>query len=202
VFGFAPLLEANRVRQASSPAFAPANRPPLAPRPARMHVQDWAGLLTIHWHWFNASIIFLTLFCIAWDSFLFFWYKQAFSQREPIMIIFPIAHLGVGVGLTYHVLCGYLNSTTVRANSNTLQIRHGPFPWPGRTLSRGQIRSLYCKSRTDRNSANQWELCAFLSTGQKLCLISGLSDPDEPVFLQRELEDRLGLPPESIPIRV
>jgi len=202
VFGFTPLLEADRARQASSPTLAPANQRPLVPRPPRMHVQDWAGLLTIRWRWFQLSVIPMTLFCIAWDSFLIFWYKQAFANHLLIMIIFPIAHVGVGVGLTYSVLCGYLNSTIVRANSNTLQIHHGPLPWPGRQVTRSQICSLYCESGAGRNSGNTWDLCAVLANGQKLKLITRFTDPSEPKFLQHELEDRLQLTSQPVVTQV
>src|SRR3954467_14231045 len=79
VFGFAPVLQEDRLRQSSSPTLAQSQ---IVPRPARMHVEDWAGFLTIRWRWFRSSIVFLTLFCIGWDSFLVFWYKAAFAGGQ------------------------------------------------------------------------------------------------------------------------
>lgn len=79
-----------------------APRQELIPRPSRMVVEDLGNAMwSVHWRWFEPSLFLLMFFCIAWDSFLVFWYTMAFTHNGPwIMIVFPMAHLAVGVGLT------------------------------------------------------------------------------------------------------
>jgi hypothetical protein len=189
LFGFGSALQDDRRRIPGS--IVPARQPANAYRPPQMHLQDFAGTLSIHWRWFDASIVFMTFFCIAWDSFLYFWYKIAFTQREILAIIFPLLHVAVGVGLTYATLCGYLNSTTIRATTSSLKIRNGPLPWEGnRLLLRKDIETLYCSSRMEKDG-QRWDLYAVLSGGKKLKLIGGLKERVEAQFLQREIEDRM-----------
>src|SRR5258706_3290578 len=113
----------------------PAARPapvaaPILPVSRRLHINEFAGVLRIHWRWFAASYIFLAFFCVAWDSFLIFWYSIAFGHDGApwIMKIFPIGHVAVGVGITYATLCGFLNTTTVTAGQDALTVSHGPLP--------------------------------------------------------------------------
>jgi hypothetical protein len=41
-----------------------------------------AGVWRASWRWFTPSVIFLVFFCIAWDSFLIFWYSMAFNSKH------------------------------------------------------------------------------------------------------------------------
>ena len=103
--------------------------------------QGYGGEFRIRRSWFSAQLYFLLFFCIAWDSFLVFWYAMALGIGnngqgggfEWIAIIFPIAHVAVGVGLTYYVAAGFLNSTIIQLDQSMLSVRHGPIPWRGVT---------------------------------------------------------------------
>lgn len=88
--------------------------------------------------WFAPRAIFLAFFCVAWDSFLVFWYAMAFgllgtgpTEVSVIMVVFPIAHVAVGVGLTYFTVALLLNRTTIVLDGPRAQVRHAPLPWPG-----------------------------------------------------------------------
>ena len=68
--------------------------------------------------WFNFKFVFLTLFVIIWDGFLITWYAIAFSHSfqdafDMMFILFPLLHVSLGIGLTYYVLTGYINKTTI-----------------------------------------------------------------------------------------
>src|SRR5438045_961021 len=73
VFGFSGAVEAERGRRRAP------DQPDtsLVARPPRMNVEDFAGTLTIRWRWFDLSYVAMALFCVAWDSFLIFWYSMA-----------------------------------------------------------------------------------------------------------------------------
>src|SRR6516164_4900011 len=53
---------------------AGARERPRVPMPSGFSVDDLGVGLRIVRRWFSGMFIFLALFCIAWDSFLVFWY--------------------------------------------------------------------------------------------------------------------------------
>lgn len=79
--------------------------------------------------WFSPSVLFLTVFVMFWDGFLVFWYATALGTGNLLMTVFPVPHVAIGAGLTYGVLAGYLNRTTVYADDERLTVRVGPLPW-------------------------------------------------------------------------
>ena len=102
---------------------------PLRPRPKEVTLQKQGDRLELSWRWFSWKYLPLAFFCVAWDSFLIFWYSMAFSTGSPwIMIVFPIAHVAVGVGLTYYTLAGFLNRSQVILDRTSFSVTHGPLP--------------------------------------------------------------------------
>ena len=95
--------------------------------------------------WFTPMLFVAIFFCIAWDSFLVCWYSVAFTQPNTpwIMIVFPICHVAVGVGLTYSTIASLFNSTHIIADQHVLSIKHGPVPWwANKELNAKDIRKL------------------------------------------------------------
>ncbi len=106
--------------------------------PRSMDLQSGRGGLRISRRWFGPQVIFLAFFCLFWDGFLVFWYAMALAGPGPevdaggpplMMLVFPLLHVGVGVGLTYYVIAAFLNRTIVRVEAGTLSVTHGPVPW-------------------------------------------------------------------------
>lgn len=180
-----------------------ADRPPrpTVPLPERFEVSSGDGELLIRWRWFKPSQHIATLFfCIAWDSFLFFWYSMALfgSKKAPwLMIVFPIAHVAVGVSLTYATIAGFLNRTWVRATRAGISIRHTPLPWKGnRDIERAALRQLYTSERVSQSrrgtSTSSYELRAVMRDGSTATLLS-LDTPEQALFLEQHLEKRLDI---------
>jgi hypothetical protein len=178
---------------------------PILPISRRLHIEEFGGVLRIRWRWFAASCIFLAFFCVAWDSFLVFWYSMALGhQGAPwIMKVFPIGHVAIGIGLTYATLCGFLNGTTVTAGQDALTVSHGPLPWSGnRTLASGSIRQIHCEQRRSNNNNNgaawTYDLFATLSDGRKLKLLSGFNDLAEPRLIEQRIESHLRIADQAV----
>jgi hypothetical protein len=59
---------------------------PRAPKPPSIHVEPNFDSLNITYRWWSGKFLFLLLFCIAWDSFLIFWYSMVsmVSQGTPL----------------------------------------------------------------------------------------------------------------------
>ncbi len=174
-------------------------------RPPKMVVDDGGGTWSVRWRWFTPGVFVLLFFCIAWDSFLFFWYSVAVGHDAPwIAVVFPIGHVAVGVGLTYVVVATFVNSTVIELAGGQLSIRHGPLPWFGdRTVLADDIAQVFCaenwsKATQDRSSTRSFDLSAVLKDSTRVKLCGGFKTPDEPKYLEYELERQLRIVPQPV----
>lgn len=178
---------------------------PVVPTPKGYTVENFGSELEISRRWFTPAILFLVFFCVLWDGFLVFWYGIAFSQDDVpwIMILFPTLHLAVGVGLTYFVLCCFVNRTRIKVSMGQLTVRHGPLPWPGNyTLNSADVEQLYCQSKFHQGKHGgryTYEVQALLHDGTKQKLVSGLDDSDQAIFIEQQLEDHLRIEDRRVP---
>lgn len=176
----------------------PRKRPPV-PRPERFRLEETGNDLRVTWRWFSWGFLFLLAFCIAWDSFLVFWYVMAFGMGAPwIFKVFPVLHLAVGVGLTYFTVAGFLNRTVLELTPEVLTVWHGPVPWPGNiTLPTLDMTQFYCVEDLPRARHGRphltFQLCALLNDGRKVKLLTGIDERDHVLFLEQTLEKWLGL---------
>lgn len=208
------------IPDAKNKSEGPANRKPSidVPVPERFTVEDDGHALTIRFGWFQWILLFLLFFVIAWDSFLIGWYWMLTSgpfggnngMPDPFMLIFfvfPIAHVAVGVGLTYFVLAGFLNSTVIRVVDGMLSVQHGPLPWRGNLdLLTDGIEQIYCQNKlhTSRDedgrssTSMHYEVHAVVA-GQKRKLLSGLREADQALFVEQTLERFLKIEDRAVP---
>lgn len=194
-----------------APGETPQERSPV-PMPKSITVEDWGANLKISWRWFSPMYLFLAFFCVAWDSFLVFWYWMAVGGMGDapgpfrlLFFVFPMAHVAVGVGLTYFVIAGFLNRSVIEVATGELSIRHGPVPWRGnQTIPVDDIDQLYCQldAGRRRNASGAWtenssgvtyRVNALLKNGRKETLVSKLFDLDQALFIEQKLEDALGI---------
>ncbi len=175
------------------------NREPV-PMPTSITMKASGLGLPICRRWFSPVFIFLAFFCVLWNGFLVFWYLMAFGGDEtPIIVkIFPVGHVAVGVFITYYTIAGFLNTTKLHINQNIMSIKHSPLPWFGnQTLELHNIQQLYCTNHyhTRKNGGGYYtyRLNAILSNGKKKKLLSGLTEPDQALYIEQEVENNLGI---------
>jgi hypothetical protein len=177
--------------------------------PEKLQVEDFGGELRITWKWFSWIILFLGPFCIAWNAFLIGWYSMAVSDHGPpgamkfIMLIFPVAHVAVGLGLAYFCLALLINRTTVRVAFGEMSIRHGPLPAPGnRTIPADDIDQLYVKhqmsSGKNGSTSHTYPLLARLKSGQEIKLLPRNSDVDVSRAVEQLVETHLSIRDEAV----
>ena len=180
----------------------PAAERPIIPTPPGFRIAETQLGLRIVRRWFASGLFMSALFCIAWDSFLVFWYYMAFTQPGPgpwnwIMIIFPVGHVAVGIGVTYSTLAGFVNDTRISVEDGQLTVRHGPLPWPGnRSFQTVDIDQLFTEQNTHRAKGGQtftYRLCAVMKDGRKEVVLSGSDEIDHILFLEQRLEAELGI---------
>jgi hypothetical protein len=170
----------------------------LRPRPKEVTLHKKDDRMELSWRWFSWKYLPLVFFCIAWDGFLCFWYSIAFSTGAPwIMIVFPIAHLAVGVGLTYYTLAGFLNRSHVVVDRNTFSVNHGPLPWLGNlSVPVSQVKQLYCKEK--RGKQTTYQLSVVLNDGRKKDLLSNLDSPEIGFYMEHQIENWLNIPDQPV----
>jgi hypothetical protein len=170
--------------------------------PANIQIDKNFQHLHIIRRWFGFKFIFLTLFVIVWDAFLINWYASAFSASfqgmfDLMFVLFPLLHVAVGIGLTYYVLAGYLNKTTIDVDFNSITVKHGPVPfWGNQTLPSKTIRQLYCKRDEfpgSRNGYRAFAVHAITSERRNIKLLSGLDNSEQALFLEQEIEKFLNI---------
>jgi len=177
-------------------------------QPEELQVENTATHLRFSKHWYRPGLFFLFFFCIAWNAFLIGWYVIGASSPMPvgakiIMMLFPIAHIAVGVGLSYKVLTGFLNRTVVEVSSYQLTLRHKPLPWKGNvTIPRTEIVQLYCRNRRlgrVNQSFGFYDLFVVLSSGKQVKLVKGENNLEHLLYLEQQIERRLGIKDKAMP---
>ncbi len=177
---------------------------PMPPVPKGVTVTDDGVTRTLRFRWFTPAAFFLLFFCIAWDSFLVFWYSKAVGMGPKVpwlMVVFPIAHVAVGIGLTYYTLCLFVNRTLVTVDS-ALRVDHGPLFWSGQALlPADDITALYCEMQVSRGKGGPsvtYLVKAVTTDGREVTLLARLDTLPQAKFFERQLEAWLGLPPTAV----
>lgn len=175
----------------------PAAIRPVVARPANVtEVPD--GLA---WRWFTPAAFFLAFFCVAWDSFLVFWYISVLSRGGgPEMLpflLFPLLHVAAGIGLTVYTAALFVNRTALTLRDGSLQISHHPIPWRGaRTLSTAGLSQFYVVQRVHRNkntTSTSYDLMVLDAQDTATHLLRGLSTLEQARYLEQWLEQALGI---------
>lgn len=177
----------------------------LAPPPPRLRIPRPRGIeempagqgVAYERRWFSFMFIFMIFFCAVWNGFLLFWYLTAWGAGMAVMLLFPLLHVAVGLGITYYTICGFVNRTRVTLDRDRLTVRHGPLPWPGnRDVPISRIRQLYTEQQvhSSRNGTHlTYRLSAVMDDGSSLKLLSGIDSAEVPRYLEQELESRMGI---------
>ncbi len=172
------------------------NRPDMT-TPKGFTIKQDQGALVITRRWFGAQFLFLTFFCIFWDGFLVVWYSIALSQHVWIMAVFPVLHVLVGIGLTYYVLCGYLNRTIITVKRGSIDIIHVPLPAPGAVqITTAEIAQLYTKRKVYHGNdsySETYEVRMKTYDQKDRKLMEGFYEQDQALFVEQQIERYLGI---------
>lgn len=170
------------------------------PIPQGVTVTHEGARLVITRRWRRGAHFFLVVFAIGWFSFLGLWYSQASDIPMPfrlVFLLFPLIHVGAGCFIAYLAATGLVNTTRVEVGDGVLRIKHGPLPWPGsRELPAREVAQLYVKQnrRTSKGSVYyDYELCAVGRDQRAVKLLKGLPEGEQGLFLERAIEEKLGL---------
>ena len=180
----------------------PVPRSPV-PMPKGISVEDSGKQLTISRKWFGPAVIFIILFTLFWNGFMLVWYTIAVSQQEWLMAVFGSLHLAVGLGLLYYSPAGIFNTTTIDVIKDGFEIKHGPIPYPGHLLMLSEsIQQLYCREKVNQGKNGTtctYELHALTRDGKDERILKGLSQREQVLFLEQEIEKYIGITDTPVP---
>ena len=154
------------------------------------------GELYLKRRWFTPKLFFLLFFCIAWDSFLAFFYFGALGagNRLGFELLFLSGHLAVGVGLTYHVVAGFLNKTHIFTDQHTVIVNHRPIFWLGnKEMNAKDIKQLMVqRGKSYNDNGGQYETFDLMANvnGEEAKLLGGL-EHSEAQYVGYELSKKL-----------
>ena len=193
----------DRPATAAGPSADLPRERPKVPLPRGIQVQELGSTLEITRRWFSPVFLFLAFFCVMWNGFMLVWHGMALASGAWFMSLFGLLHTAVGVWLLYYTLAGFLNTTTIRVQWDELEVRHGPVPWPGnKTLSARDLEQFYCQEKINRGKNGvqyAYQVLALRKDHVRETLLTGLSDVDQALYIEQELERFLRIEDRPMP---
>ena len=192
----------------------------LARSPKGLFIEVNNEVLTIRRRWWSwsAQNLYGLGFIVVWDGFLFVWYYVQFGMLSSdffsgmmasitwiVPLVFPIAHLLMGVVYTYGMACVVLNSSTLTVDGDDLSVKHGPLgPFAGIETPRFLIKQIYVTERGavrpkkrrslfQRPSLGRFDVVVRYHSGKNQVLLEGLPRFEQAVFIEHRLEAFLGI---------
>ena len=82
--------------------------------PEKIELQEYPDYLHISRKWFGWQTVFMTVFAVFWNGFLYNFFNNMGGDTDLFARLFPLIHVAAGVGITYHAIAVNLhpNGTT------------------------------------------------------------------------------------------
>lgn len=124
------------------------------------------------------------------------------SDRELLLKIFCLAFIAIGAVSAYFTIASAMNKTQVYVNKNSMAIQHHPIPWIGnKTIEVKEIQQIYVKTVVKTNNQRtyyKYHVLGLTSDNQKIKLVTGLTKYQHAHFIEKKIEDYLGIENESV----
>src|ERR1051325_3353065 len=163
----------------------------LPPIPEGLDLVPGGVNVIIRRRWFTHTVWFLVFFCSTWDSCLVFWYYMALTKGPHgvlnlMTIVFPVVHVAVGIGLTYFVICTFINKTDISFSRNQLRVSIDPLPWLGNvTLKPSDISSFSVRARLgSRNGSAAFDVMYVDINNRQKTLVKGLPTEEQAEYIR------------------
>ena len=193
LFGFADQVDCARQSYLGGRAMP---RPEIG-MPRRFSVEEGPPLRIVR-RWLSGKAFFLVAFSLIWNGVLAVFIAGIVAGNVPLHVLaFLSLHLAAGIFIGYYTLCLFVNRTRVEVDGERLRVSHGPLPWPGnRDLGVAELSQLWSRERVSRSKNGTtvtYEVHAALKSGSVVQLLSGLDAPEQALFVEQQLESRLGI---------
>ena len=139
----------------------------------------------------------LVIFCVVWNGIMVTMFWVALENGQHEMLLFGSVHAAVGLGILYSVLMRLFNRTRITISYRDIEVRHGPFPWPGsRSIPVYELEQVYVRRvliRTKNGTRHVFRLIAVDKSDNEVVLLKSLESEDHALFIEREIETILGI---------
>jgi hypothetical protein len=166
-----------------------------------MQIEEDGPLWRVRWRWYEPMYNFMVVWSLIWNGIMLAIAISMISKGEFRSLWYLGFHGPIGLFVAFLTLAGLVNATTLEIAPLGMTIRHGPLPWLGnRCLLAVRVEQIYCRlSKVRVNGSARYELHADLGDGKTVRLLGGFDGPDEPRFLEQQIEARLGIQPRQVP---
>ena len=178
--------------------------PPQSPvrPPPRLAVSTEGGELRIEWRWLAWTAYLMAIVCAIWFVFLGAWYLLAATAGSRTLMVFALLHVAAGVVLIYATWAMFVNHTRITVAGGRLRVDLGPLPWPGnRDIPTASLQQLYCEEHvkvTRGGTTTTYSVRARITGGGGGELATGLTDRDQALHIEQEIERHLGIPDQPV----
>lgn len=202
VFSFADMYEGQQGKPKTASKFDEISLP------KNIIIQNDETSLVIERQWFDGSTIFVTVFAIFWNGILWAYFiPRIVGAANPMPLLmflfFIVGGVGFGILSGYGALAGWLNTTTIRVDNHTLDIKHSPIPVlnGNKQIRATDIEQLYTKERVSHSQGATFvrhELHIIMYDGRQQALLRNL-ESEQALFIEQEIESFLKI--ENRPVR-
>ena len=173
--------------------------------------------LRIEMRWFKGSRILLTFFMIITSPlvlvFFFMIPSSINTVADAISAVFHSSLFLMMLLFIYITIASYINKNIVTVNRHTLKSRVYPLPFGfKKVIPSTSIKQIYCKQITrqshkiDRRYTENrtydvehfFEVRAILNNQKNKLIIGLLTETEQAVFIEREIESYLGIQHEPV----
>ncbi|MEP0355604.1 MAG: hypothetical protein ABJH06_06650 [Paraglaciecola sp.] len=171
--------------------------------PEKLELQEFPDYMRISRKWFSGQVIFMTVFAIFWNGFLWQFYADMGEEADVFSKIFPLIHVAAGIGISYYAIAGWFNKSNVFVSKETIEINHKPIPWFGnKKMKSADLKQIYTKEKvtSGKNGTTvTYEVHAILNSGTNTKLLSGLEASEQALYIEQEIEKYLNI--KNSPVR-
>ena len=166
--------------------------------PKSITIEERVADIEITYRWFSFLTIFLTVFSVAWNGALYFFFFELNSGGGNDLSWLLTIHALVGAGLSYYAFISWFNRTHIKVGQGIIEVRHRPFPWPGqKLLYSDDINQLYARENVRRNSDGHrsvsYDVYARLKSERMVKVLTGLESMAQARYIERAIESQLSI---------
>lgn len=170
-------------------------QPSTLPIPEGLDIIQTPQSAIIRRTWFSHVVWILIPFCIFWNGFLIFMYSSMLKHGSGAsllpMLLFPLFHVAIGVGLTYLVICTFVNKTDIVLESSSLTVKTHPLPWlgnkslPASAMTRFLVRERFTQS--ENSTRVSYSIYYVDVTNREQRLVTGLKTREQADYIATSL---------------
>ena len=122
-----------------------------------------------------------------------------FSDKALLLKLFCLLFIVLGFVSIYRFFTIFFNRTQIYVSQNAIEIKHQPIPWPGgKRVETKHIKQLLVETITRRSTSGDspnytYNVLGLTLEGKHVKLITGLSRHEYAHFIEKKIEDYLGI---------